>query len=371
MRPIRVMHILSDMEMGGAQRVVCDIVANLDRSRFRPHVCCLRSGGSLIARLEDQRVPHHLVYFSSRLSLIGLVRLQGLLRELDIDVVHTHLRRANLSGRLAAVLAGTPVRIAHAHDVLRDTRSHHGWIARWLAKRTDRVLCISDAVATVQMEVADMPRDRVETLHNFIDPNAFRSDISPQLAKADLGLAADGPCVGIVGRLHPVKRHDLFLDAAFRLNQDRPDVNFVVVGEGKLRDTLKEKARQLGMAHKVAFVGRHAEVARVYRALDCVVVTSDSEGLGMVILEAQAAGVPVVARAVGGTPEALAGGGGRLVNESRPEAIASAIRAALTPATAAHLRRQMPENLRRFDAGRQITRLEDLYEDLCHEHGIG
>lgn len=371
MRPIRIMHILSDLEIGGAQQVVLDIVRNLDRSRFEPRVCCLRGTGALLPKLEEARVPHHLVYFNSRLSLFGLWQLRQLLREKSIDIVHTHLRRANLSGRLGALLAGTPVLVAHVHDSLRHPRLHHRQLDNWLARRTDRLLAISDAVAEAQAAAARLPKSAFTTLYNFIDPQAYRAEVEPQLARADLGVPAGEPCVGIVGRLHPIKRHDLFLDAAYELNQRRPELHFLICGEGRERDRLRAQVRRLGMQHKVTFTGAVHEMARVYRALDCLVLTSDSEGLGRVLLEAQAAGVPVVARAVGGVPEALSGGGGLLVNEATPQAVAGAVEAALAPQTARMLRSQMAANLHRFDAGRQITVLEDIYEDLCRRKGIG
>lgn len=370
MRPIKVMHILSDFNIGGAQQVVLDIVRNLDRDRFQPHVCLLRSGGSLIPRLEEERIPHHLCYFSSRMSIFGLYHLRTLLQELGIDIVHTHLRRSNISGRLAAVLAGTKVIIAHAHDTMHSTRVHHGMVERWLAKHTDSFICISDAVAEAQMEATHLPRNFFTTLHNFINPDDYRIDQSPQLAKADLGIPVGSQCVGIVGRLHPVKRHDLFLDTAFRLNQERPSIHFVIAGDGPEKESLREKARTLGMMHKVSFIGFTHQPSRVYKALDCLMVCSDSEGFGRVILEAQAAGVPVVARDVGGVSEALSGGGGLLVEDATPHALSNAIMAALGPKTRALLRQQMEKNLVRFDAGRQITQLEDIYEETCRLKGV-
>ncbi|MFH0911769.1 MAG: glycosyltransferase [Planctomycetota bacterium] len=362
MRPIRVMHILSDFHFGGAQQAVFEIVSNLDRSRFTPHVCCLRRGGALVARLDDRRIPFHLVLFSSRFSPGGLWRLRGLLRELNIDIVHTHLRRANLSGRLAGIFAGTPVIIAHAHDLLPVKRRLHRWVNRWLSKRTTHFLCVSNAVADAQAQENGFDRSRFTTFYNFLNPEEYRVVRSPMLAKGDLGLPMGSPCVGIVGRLHPVKGHDLFLEAAFLLNQRRPDVHFVVAGDGPLKAALRDKVRSLGMGHKVTFVGFRHEIAQVYRALDCLVLTSRSEGFGKALIEAQAAGVPVVARAVGGVPEALAGGGGLLVEEATPQAVARSIEEALKPQTARMLRAQIPSNLARFDAARQMTVLEDFYE---------
>jgi glycosyltransferase involved in cell wall biosynthesis len=370
MRAIRVMHILSDLDVGGAQRVVLDIVSNLDRSKFKPYVCTLRSGGSMVAKLEEEHIPHSLAYFSSRFSLIGLWRLAELIRENEIDIVHTHLRRSNISGRLAAMLAGVKVIVAHSHDTLIDKKFLHKKAGKWLNRHTDAYLCISDAVKKVQAQAQGESEDFYTTLYNFINPQMYRTDLSPQLAKADLGIPVESPCVGIVGRLHPLKGHDMFLDAAFEINQKRPDIHFAIIGDGNLKENLKEKARRLGMVHKVSFVGLCNDMARVYRALDCLALCSSSEGLGMVLLEAQAAGVPVVANSVGGVPEVLEGGGGLLVENADSERMSVAILEALKPSVAAMLRKQMPDNLKRFSAARQITILEDLYEDLCNEKGV-
>jgi glycosyltransferase involved in cell wall biosynthesis len=365
------MHILRDLSIAGTQRVVTGLLTNLDRSRFRPMICTLEGGGPLLSRLDEARVPHHLTYFPGPLSMTGLWRLRNLLVEREVDIVHTHEAGPNLSGRLAAVLAGTPVIIAHAHDLHRGRHPLQRWVDGWLAVRTDRFLCVSEAVASVQAELTGLSRERFTTLYNLLDPAAFQSDVSGQLARADIGVPADAPCVGCLGRLVAEKRHDLFLEAAYRLNQRRPEIHFLIAGEGPELPRLRELTRSMGMTHKVSFTGFHPEVARLYRALDCLVLTSDSEGLGMVLLEAQAAGVPVVARAVGGVPEALALGGGLLVNDPSPEAIAGTIEAALEPDRTRMLREQMHANLQRFDAGRQVTQLEDLYEETCRAKGLG
>lgn len=372
MRPIKVMHILSDMEIGGAQRVVLDMVTNLDRSKFKPYVCMLRGGGSFISKLDDYRIPHFVSFFPSRFSLLGLWRLRNLLKDLEIDVVHTHLRRANISGQLAAHWAGTPVTIGHCHDTLVYKKKFHKAVVRRLVKKADRFLTVSDAVADAQADSLGIDESLFTTFYNFINPQDYRIDFSPPLAKADIGAPVESPCVGIVGRLHPLKGHDLFLDAAFILNQRRPDVHFAIIGDGQLKEQLKEKVRKLGMTHKVSFVGFSHEIARVYKALDCLALCSSSEGLGMVLLEAQSAGIPVVAKAVGGVREVLENGGGILIDSDKatPENMASAFEEALRPSVAKMLRSQMKANLERFNAVRQITNLEDMYEDLCNSKGL-
>jgi glycosyltransferase involved in cell wall biosynthesis len=360
------------MDTGGAQKVVLDIVTNLDRSRFSPHVCTLRGGGAFIAKLDEERIPHHMSFFSSRFSLLGLWRLRKLLKELEIDVVHTHLRRSNISAQLAARWAGVPVIIGHCHDTLKYKKGIHSAVIKKLVKKADRFLAVSDAVAESKAKSLGLDEDLFTTFYNFINPEEYRLDFSAHLAKADIGVPVENPCIGIVGRLHPLKGHDLFLDAAFILNQKRPDVHFAVIGDGQMKTELIERVRQQGMMHKVSFVGFSHEIARVYKALDCLALCSSSEGLGMVLLEAQSAGVPVVAKAVGGVKEVLAGGGGILIDEEKanPDTMAAAFEEALKPGVTRMLRSQMPANLNRFNAVRQITNLEDMYEEMCEKKKV-
>lgn len=366
---IKVLHILSDLEPGGAQYAVLDLVSHLDKNRFRAQVCCLRSGGALVGKLRERGIPFHLCYFGSRLSPWGLYNLKNLIAETGAHVVHTHLRRANHAGRLAAVLARCPVICAHYHDTLRQEKLRQKWLTRWLGRRTDRVFCVSGGVRAACSDSGDEPEDRLALLHNFVEPSDYQSAEPPAVMKAELGIPADVPVVGIVGRLHPFKNHEAFLLMARRLVDEDPAIHFAVVGDGELKESLRDRARQLGISANVTFTGNRNDMARVYRALDALVLCSTREGFGKVILEAQAAGVPVVAAEIGGVGEVMAGGGGYLVRETDrdrlPLALAAAVDHAIQPENRAALLRQARENITRFSPARIITELEDVYTELC------
>lgn len=364
---IKVLHVLSDLDPGGAQVAVLDMVRHIDRARFQPHVCCLRTGGALVGKLNDMAVPFHLCYFGSRYSPLGLWRLVGLIRGRGFHIVHTHLRRANHVGRLAAVLAGAPVICAHHHDTILEHKWYHRALTRWLGPRTDHIFCVSNEVRGARLAAGDEPEERMEVLHNFIEPAEYRDPVPPAVMKAELGLPADRPVVGIVGRLHPFKNHELFLQAAKELAGRRADVHFAIVGDGSLRSTIAARIQELGLADRVTLTGMRSDMPRVYRALDALVLCSTREGFGKVVLEAMASGVPVASLNVGGVSEMLAGGGGVLVPEPKPEAFAAALEHILEPAERQRLQMQAFQALGPFSATRIITEMEDVYLDLCEK----
>jgi glycosyltransferase involved in cell wall biosynthesis len=170
-------------------------------------------------------------------------------------------------------------------------------------------------------------------------------------------------------RLHPDKNHELFLQTAKRLVEEDPGIHFAVVGDGELREPLRRRAQELGLSGHVTFTGQRNDMPRVYRALDAVVLCSRREGFGKVILEAQAAGVPVVALDVGGVSEVLARGGGYLLTEAAPQAFAVAIDHAIQPENRRRVQAQARENVAHFSASRLITQLEDIYSELCEKKG--
>jgi glycosyltransferase involved in cell wall biosynthesis len=367
MPSIKVMHILSDLEPGGAQYCVLDMARFLDRDRFQVHVCCLRGGGALVGKLVENRIAFHQCHFGTRLSPFGLWQLKHLIEDLGIHIVHTHLRRANHAGRIAAIWAGTPVICAHHHDTLLERKWRQRKLTGWLAKRTDRIFCVSGEVRSTRLAAGDEPEDKLRVFHNFIEPSDYFDETPKAVMKADLGLPADLPVVGIVGRLHPFKNHGLFLKAARLLLDEDPSIHFAIIGDGELRRELEATAMDMGLTGHVTFTGNRNDMPRVYRALDATVLCSTREGFGKVILESQAAGVPVVALDVGGVAEVLARGGGYLINEATPEAFAAAIDHAIQPENLQNIRLQARENVQHFSATRLITELEDIYSEMCEK----
>ncbi len=367
-----ILHVLSDLDPGGAQFVVLDIVRHLDRARFLPRVCCLRAGGELEREFEAIGVPVHVIPFASRFSLTGLIRLRRMIRRERVALVHTHLRRANHVGRLGAVLADAPVIVAHHHDTIAETKRRQKLMTRWLAARSDLVLCVSEEVRRARLEAGDEPATLLRVLHNFVDPAACRDAGSVAEARRALALPESPAvaCIGLVGRLHPLKNHAFFLQTARHLLDRGHALHFAVVGGGALEDELERQAEALRLGDALTFTGPRRDMARVYRALDTVVLCSEREGFPKVLLEAQAAGKPVVTLPLGGVDEVLSGGGGIVVDDPSPEAFGAGILASLEPTARARLVEEAAANVARFAPHTIMRKLQRIYTELCGKKGI-
>lgn len=271
-------------------------------------------------------------------DLVTLVKLWQLMRRLRPDVVHTHTAKAGFVGRLAAWLARVPVRVHTFHGHVfqgyfgpRKTQLFLG-LERWAARITDKLITISPGL-----------KDELVNVYHIAPAGKFTIvplglDLAPFAAtprhegrfRAAFGIPADAPLVGIVGRLVPIKQHELFLAMAVRLREQVPGVRFAVIGDGERRAELEALADALGLAGCVTFTGWQRDLRAAYSDMDVVVISSRNEGTPVSVIEALASGVPVVATAVGGLPDLLHHGEyGRLVPPDDATALADAVRAAL------------------------------------------
>jgi glycosyltransferase involved in cell wall biosynthesis len=313
-------------------------------------------------------------------DLRSLGEMLSLLRRSRPVVVHTHTAKAGALGRLAGALSGVPIRIHTFHGhVFHGYFGRAGSLAVLLTERllgflTHRVLAVSDEVARDLGEVYGVvPPGKVEVVPLGLDlaPFARGGDGEGRGEfRREIGAAEGDLLVGIVGRLVPVKDHAFFLDAGADLLREIPQALLVIVGSGPLEADLRARARTLGIEPRCRFLGWRRDTPRIYADLDCVALTSANEGTPVALIEAAAAGVPVVARAVGGVASALAGvEEATLVPAAAPPAgfaasLAAALRSVRGP------RRSNATVVRRFSAERLCDDVERVYrEELARVRG--
>ncbi|HVQ28079.1 MAG TPA: glycosyltransferase [Vicinamibacteria bacterium] len=321
-----VLYVIWSLQTGGAERVVADLARSLDRNRFRPMVCCLNFKGRLALELEAEGIPVFAVDKKRRADLGALFRLARLMRREHVHVVHTHLWTSSLWGRLAALLARVPVRVVTEHNIDTWRGRGHLFVDRILARFTHHFVFVSQEVASFYRAhlplVAD---DRCLVVHNGIDRVPFEQTIDRNAVRDRMGLPREAVVAGVVGRLDERKGHRYFLEAMKRLAGE-PGLHAVVVGEGREKDALFAQRRELGLEPRVHLVGYWASLAEALAAIDLFVLPSLMEGHPLAILEAMAAGKPVVATRVGGNHEAVDDGrSGLLVPPRDAEALAEAI----------------------------------------------
>jgi glycosyltransferase involved in cell wall biosynthesis len=337
---IRVLRVIARLNVGGPALHTVLLTERLPAERY---------DSSLVTGVADASEGDYLTLHgvaSDRLVHIGtlgrelsgtrdlraLVDLVRLMRRERPHVVHTHTAKAGTLGRLAAILARVPVRVHTFHGHVFDgyfspakTRLFLA-IERALARRTQRILTVSAHVRDELLALGIGRRDQVTVVPLGLDLDPFsRADEQRGALRRELQLDADTPLVGIVARLVPIKAHEVFLDAAARIAARLPECRFVVVGDGERRAELEEIAARHGIAARVHFLGWRADLARLHADLDVVVLTSRNEGSPVALIEAMAAGLPVVATSVGGVPDLVQEGAhGHLVAMDDAAALADA-----------------------------------------------
>jgi glycosyltransferase involved in cell wall biosynthesis len=358
MSRISVLYCIDAMVHGGTEKQLAALIKGLDRARFDPALCVLKPS---TMDLSDLNCPVLELGFRSfrSVSAIGCVRrLRRFIQDRRVDVVQTFFQDATLVGCAASLRTSVRARVATFRDMgfwrtpakVAQLRlaypAFHGFIAN------------CSAVAKQFHDLDGIPADKLAVIPNGV------ASIAPAVPR----LAPARPVVGIVANMdRQVKRVDLFLDAAAIVARADRGAQFVIIGEGHLRPALIDQAARLGLADCVRFVGGVTNVTDHVRRFDIGVVCSDSEGLSNAILEYMSAGVPTVARNVGGNAELVADGEtGRLVHSDRADALANAIVALLRDSRQrqrmAAKARQVAE--RTFSMPAYVSRHERYYERL-------
>jgi glycosyltransferase involved in cell wall biosynthesis len=348
---------------GGAERVAVELACGLDRSRFEPHVLVTRGDGPLRDLLERAGVG---VTMLERDAALDLRAWRAAHRHLaaNADLLHAHKFGSNAWGAMLARTARVPL-VVHEHNFSeRPSRMRRVIDRRWIGRTARRVLCVSDSVADVERANGIPPR--------LIDvvPNGVRLDAAwpRDAARAELGMAGFGRSftIGIVGRLRPEKAHEVLLAAVAQLARSGRDVRVCIVGDGPQRAELQLLAARLGIDSRVVWAGERRDAATLASAFDVGVICSHWEGLPLAALEAMAAGVPLVASAVGGLPTLLEGGAGLLVPPADPQALAAAL-AALNDDRQRAARIALVGGARiedRYSFDAMVRRVETIYTDV-------
>jgi glycosyltransferase involved in cell wall biosynthesis len=336
---IRVLEFITSFFMGGTERQFVNLLDGLRGSEFEVHVACFKAEGVLRSAVETDGVPFREYRVSSLRSPAVVARLASLVRYLrrhSIDVVHATGPYPNVLGVTAGWLAGTPAVIASVRDL-----GHMWGPGLW---RMQRQVCrLADTVVVNAEAVADRLRSegydpaKIEVIRNGII-SAEQEPPRPGGAglRRELGIPERAPLVGVICRLDRIKRLEDFVDAAAALAPRHPEARFVVVGGPFTGDRgtggrtymaeLRDRAQRLGVADRVILTGARTDVPALLPELTVSVLPSASEGLSNALLESMAAGLPVVATAVGGTPEIVDDGAtGLLVPPAEPAALAAAI----------------------------------------------
>jgi glycosyltransferase involved in cell wall biosynthesis len=359
--PLRVMFVITSMNVGGAETLLVELVRRLDRRRFLPELCCLKGPGQL-GEMMAKEVPVHHDLLRRKTDIGVLWRLARLFKRRGIDAVVTVGAGDKMFwGRLAARLAGVPVVTSALHST--------GWpdsvqlANRLLAPLTDAFIAVAEPHAQHLAAHEGCPAAKVRVIPNGVDVERFRPRLPAAELRKSLGLPDGAPTVGILAALRPEKNHQLFLCAAARVLKAVPQAHFLVVGDGPTREELQVLVRLLDLSHAVHFLGTRTDVPELLALIDVLALTSHMEANPVSILEAMAAGKPVVATRVGSVDRVVQDGRtGHVVSPGNEEELATRLIELLhNPVAAAEFGRAGREFVVQHAS---IQRMVSGYEDL-------
>ena len=368
--PVRIMHLVYRLAGGGMEHNVVKLANAHDRSRVSPSICSCQPADSLKEHL-DPSVPLFELTRRPGNDLRFLTQLVRLLARERPDILHTHgwgtLGEGFVAARLARVGA-----IVHGEHGTLDTRRANLRVQRYVWGRVDRLLSVSSRLAERMASTVGVRQDRITVIRNGVDLGRLAGGIRAVI-RDELGLQPHELTIGTVGRLEPVKDQETLLAALAMLKTHGAAFKAIVVGDGSLRETLRQRAVDLGLEGVVHFTGARHDVEQVLAALDLFVMPSRSEGLSNTIIEAMAAGLPVVATDVGGTDELITDDvTGRLVPAASPVLLADAVAALLQhPVERARLGMAAQRRaVREFGLDKMVRQYEDLYVGVAGEQRV-
>ena len=382
-----VCHIITKLELGGAQEVALYAVAHLDRSKYRS-VLIAGPGGLLTE--EAHRLTHVDVRILPELGrsirlvgdLVALVQLTTLLRRLRPTVVHTLSSKAGILGRWAAWMAGVPI-IVHTIHGYGITPAQPRWLQRLLIMIERFTGWITTHwIAVSQADIRKgrswgLFRDNVVLVRPGIDPQPFQRAVDRgerDRIRKEFGAQATTRLVGSVACLKPQKAPEDFIAVAQRVIAAFPDVRFVLVGDGELRAKVESLIARYGIQDRVYLAGWRRDVPAIMHGLDAFLLTSHWEGLPRVLLEARAVGVPVVATNVGGADEVVVDQAvGDLRQAGDIEGLAAAVirRLSATMESSDVCRVKPPRLPHEFHIDETVRQYEQVYEQLLTGHRTG
>jgi len=364
-----VMHVVHSLEGGGTERTLVSLLRSFDHRMFRHMVVTLRDAGSLAAQLPDEVACLALgIVGRSRTSGFRFVKACARLRP---SIIHAR----NVCTWPDALVASMPLPRAKlvlgfhglqsgGHFTRRDR-----CIARFASAFGARFASVSRYGRQQLVHDLGVPIHRIEHLPNGIDLGPFDIDASAKriFLRDAFGYSSHDRVVGIVGSLTPVKGHDVLLSAIAKAAQSIPNIRLLIVGGGPLRKALEEKSKELGVHNRVQFTGWWDDVPALLSALDAYVCASRSEGMSNALMEAMAAGLPIVSTSVGDHPVILRHGvDGLVVPPDDTAALTESLQVLLgSPECAIGMGRSARSRIEEFSLARSVNAYQRFYGELA------
>ena len=365
---INILHLIQGLEIGGLEIMVVSLLERIDRSQYRPSICCYDSLGSLSQGLTEKDIGVHLLRRRPGIDFLYPFKLARHLKKSKIKILHLHNPTALFYGTLAGKIARTPCIIYTEHGRDFSSSIKVKITNGLLCKIVDRVVVVAEHGKRYLVEHEGVNEKKIIKIYNGIDSQRFGKNYDCKLIRRELGISDVQSVIGIVARLDPIKNHACLIRAMKIVAAKLSEAVLLIIGDGPLRSELESLTVNLGLQDHIKFLGARNNIAELLSVMDVFVLSSLSEGLSLTLIEACAAAKPIVATDVGGNAEiVIHRSNGLLVPSDQPETLANAIAEILNDKGKSKRMGEMGRKKfqEEFTLNAMVKKYEDLYE-FCH-----
>ncbi|MDD5546619.1 MAG: glycosyltransferase family 4 protein [Candidatus Omnitrophica bacterium] len=379
---LKVLHVITRLDKGGSSENTLLTASGLDKGRFDVTLVFGKTNdpdGRVRRALSDNGINYRVVPRLVRQvapwsDLIAFLKLCAIIKKGNFDIVHTHTSKAGILGRWAAKLAGVKAIIHTPHGHI-----FYGYfgparnrlfiiLERLTARITDRIITLTQRGKDEHVRFRISKADKFVPIYSGVELEKFiDSNYDPARTRESLGIPPNGPVIGTITRLEPVKGNMYFIEAIPQVIRIFPDLKVIITGDGAQRRAIENRIKELSLSRNIILRGATNDAPRALSALDIFVLASLNEGMGRCLLEAMALSIPIIATDVGGVSEIVENGvNGILVPSKDAAALAQAIISLLRDkARAKEMGKAGKNKLNRFfSAKAMVEKIEALYEEL-------
>jgi len=358
----RILYIITSLGYGGAERLLLSYVKDLDKTKYEFFVCSLREKPDELKDEVSKYAAVQNLKVKGRFNLIVVFRLIKLFKKIKPDIIHTHLFQPRFYATVAYLFYRESIIITQKHNSVT-FKKHNIFLPLEMISMllNKKVIAISESVKRSLLKYELIPQKKIRVIPNGFDYQKFYKVRTAEIISEDKDIV-----IGTVCRLEEQKGIIYLLKAMKIVLEKYPNARLEIVGDGSLLEKLKEFSNKLGISNSVVFFGKFADVIPFYRRMNIFVLPSVYEGFGIVLLEAMAAGIPVVSTNVDGIIEVVVNGeSGILVKPKSGKALADAIFKIIeNPHLVSKLVEQGLNRSKLFDIKKHIGQIDNLYEEL-------